>query len=104
MTFIRKLLLPALIMQGLVLCNSLKMTNKKWFLLLKNQVSGPFEAGEIESQIAKEDNVLIWGRGYSEWMQPAEWRQSANPGSEANNPVRMALHYKYKIGEIESEP
>jgi hypothetical protein len=53
--------------------------DKKWFVLINGQVSGPFTEPEVDGK-ATEPQVLIWGRGYPEWMDKAKWKKSlANP-------------------------
>lgn len=50
------------------------MEQKKWFLLLDDQVTGPYDAPEIQNRIDKAKDPLIWGRGQAEWLSPDKWR------------------------------
>ncbi len=50
------------------------MEEKRWFLLLDSQVSGPYADPEIEERIKGAKEPLLWGRGQSEWMTPQKWR------------------------------
>lgn len=80
------------------------MTNKKWFLLLNNQVSGAFESNEIERVLSTSPTALIWGKGFNEWVQAAEWRQKMNQIISMPNETAEIMLYSYKIGDIESKP
>jgi PilZ domain-containing protein/uncharacterized protein DUF4339 len=50
------------------------LDQKRWFLLLEGQVTGPYADQEIENRIDKDKDPLIWGRGQSEWLPPDKWR------------------------------
>lgn len=50
------------------------MEQKRWFLLLEGQVTGPYGDQEIENRIDNANGPLIWGRGQSEWLAPDKWR------------------------------
>ncbi len=50
------------------------MENKRWFLLLEGQVTGPYSDEEIQNRIDNAKDSLIWGRGQSEWLGPDRWR------------------------------
>lgn len=50
------------------------LDQKRWFLLLEGQVTGPYADQEIENRIDKSKETLIWGRGQSEWLSPDKWR------------------------------
>lgn len=50
------------------------LNQKRWFLLLDGQVTGPYADQEIENRIDKAKETLIWGRGQSEWLAPDKWR------------------------------
>lgn len=50
------------------------LDQKRWFLLLEGQVTGPYADQEIENRIDKSKETLIWGRGQSEWLGPEKWR------------------------------
>lgn len=49
---------------------------KIWFLLNEGQVTGPFDAAEIESKIPGTPEALIWGRGQAEWTKADKWRKA----------------------------
>lgn len=50
------------------------LDEKRWFLLLEGQVTGPYGANEIENRVENAKNALVWGRGQAEWMPPENWR------------------------------
>jgi len=54
------------------------LDQKRWFLLLDGQVTGPYADQEIENRIDNSaephKETLIWGRGQSEWQPPDKWR------------------------------
>lgn len=50
------------------------MEEKRWFLLLEGQVSGPYSDFETEERLQGAKEILLWGRGHSEWMSPQKWR------------------------------
>lgn len=49
--------------------------SKIWFILSEGQTTGPFEPEEVETNLPLVKEPQVWGRGHSEWMQPAKWRQ-----------------------------
>jgi hypothetical protein len=58
------------------------LEQKRWFLLVDGQVTGPFADRDLETQLssgtlkpsAEGTEPLIWGRGQGEWMTPDRWR------------------------------
>lgn len=41
----------------------------------EGQTVGPFDPEEVEQKIPTLTDPQIWGRGHTEWMTPARWRQ-----------------------------
>lgn len=75
------------------------MTDRKWFILSDSKVSGPFDPSQIEESASKSGNILIWGRGQSEWTQFDRWQkrlseiespEKKKPGSDRLWKVRVA--------------
>jgi hypothetical protein len=56
---------------------------KIWFILSEGQTTGPFEPDEVEKNLASSKEPQIWGRGHSEWMPPARWRQTLKDAGHA---------------------
>ena len=54
------------------------MSSKIWFILSEGQVTGPYSPEEVEGRLGSSPHPQIWGRGQSEWMTPAKWRQSSH--------------------------
>lgn len=54
------------------------MNSKIWFVLNEGQVTGPYDAAEVESQIDQESGkaLQVWGKGQNEWMEPQKWKQA----------------------------
>jgi hypothetical protein len=50
------------------------LEQKRWFLLLDGQVTGPFDELGIEELLNGAKEPLVWGRGQAEWMIPDKWR------------------------------
>lgn len=50
------------------------LDQKRWFLLLDGQVTGPYAEQEIENRVDSNKDALIWGRGQSEWLGKDRWR------------------------------
>lgn len=88
----------------LVLCNIFEMTNKKWFINLKNLVQGPLDPGGIEKLVATDAKALIWGRGLPEWLPVHEWRQRLVQEEKMVATLPAGVFYKYLMGTTESEP
>lgn len=76
---------------------------QRWFILQDNQVAGPYLDGEVEARLSQMKNPLVWGRGMSEWMPPANWRE-AKKNIEAAAPAPQEPRWKIRLGKIESGP
>lgn len=48
---------------------------RKWFLLIENEVRGPFEEESLDSYLSRYPEVLVWGPGLAEWMSLTEWKK-----------------------------
>lgn len=81
------------------------MNQKKWFLLLEGQVSGPYADQEIENRIDKAKDPFVWGRGQSEWLPAEKWRLAVKALME-QNAIEQQAHrlWKMRVGEKELTP
>jgi len=54
------------------------VSSKIWFILNEGQVTGPYDADEVEQTISQGagKSLQVWGKGQNEWMEPAKWRQA----------------------------
>jgi hypothetical protein len=84
--------------------------DKKWFVLINGQVTGPFTESEADSA-ATEPKVLVWGRGSPEWMDKTKWKKYlANPQADyglksTDAPVSAANRmWKIKVSGSEMKP
>lgn len=59
------------------------MSLKIWFILSEGQVTGPYSFEEIQSEAGTKHEPLIWGKGQSEWLSPAKWRELLKDAPEA---------------------
>lgn len=74
---------------------------KMWFLLNDGQVSGPFEAAEIEAQLPQAQNPLIWGRHQTEWTAPDKWRKALQ--NQVNASPAAKDHAPHWRGRVEGK-
>lgn len=79
--------------------------SKIWFILNEGQVTGPHDEEEIEHRLVSAKEPQIWGRGLSEWMGPARWRQSLNEISHVAPSIAGTPHlWKVRIHGEEKSP
>lgn len=83
------------------------MDTKKWFVLLDDKISGPFESSEVESKIGSISDAEIWGRGLPEWVDLSRWKSiqtqhPAMPNLEAER--RYKFRYEGKESQFLSLP
>ena len=80
------------------------MTNKKWFINSNNQVSGPFDPPMIEHHLITNSEILIWGRGFNEWVSGPEWRvKMASPQTSQMSQTNDLILWKYRVAGAESK-
>lgn len=84
--------------------DSVQQTKKRWFMLNESQVLGPFDEGEIESQVSNVQNPLIWGRGLSEWIPPMQWREALKDPQLAAITSTVEPLWKYRQDDREFGP
>ncbi|WP_413557005.1 PilZ domain-containing protein [Bdellovibrio sp. HCB209] len=78
--------------------------SKIWFILNDGQVTGPFEPGEVESQIASFKEPLIWGRGQVEWDTPSKWRVKVKEMVPVSAPGDQSKNWMTRIeGKVNKE-
>ena len=51
------------------------MSEKKWFLLIENKVTGPFTETEVNNSTPAHPKALVWGKGMPEWLPPSDWKK-----------------------------
>ena len=49
---------------------------RRWFVLEKNVVNGPYQTSEVEALTPNAKDRLIWGRGLSEWLPTDAWQEA----------------------------
>lgn len=81
------------------------LDQKRWFLLLEGQVTGPYADQEIENRIDKAKEPLVWGRGQSEWLAPDKWR-TAKKALQAQQALEQqaSRQWKMKVDQKELTP
>ncbi len=81
------------------------MSDKRWFLLIEEQVQGPFSKSEIEDHLIKNTSAHIWWRGQAEWVSPDLWRSEVE---KENNPTSsedlLKRTWLLKVKDQELEP
>jgi hypothetical protein len=81
------------------------LEQKRWFLLLDGQVSGPYGDQEIENRVDNTTDPLVWGRGQSEWLPPDKWRLALKT-LQAQQAVEQehSRHWKMRVNNKELTP
>lgn len=81
------------------------MEQKKWFLLLDGQVTGPYGDQEIDHRVEKAKDPLIWGRGMSEWLAPDKWRKTLKAMlDQQNRELQSSRQWKMRVNNKELTP
>lgn len=82
------------------------LEQKRWFLLMEGQVTGPFGDQELETRISSsKEEPLIWGRGQGEWMQPERWRQAMKAlNAQEALESQKSRQWKMRVGLAELTP
>ncbi|MES3038434.1 MAG: PilZ domain-containing protein [Bdellovibrionota bacterium] len=59
-------------------------------------MTGPFDDKESEDLFSTQSEAFIWGRGFSEWMKPEEWRvkKSGDPTAPENEEPFWKFRYQ----------
>lgn len=65
---------------------------RRWFILNKGQVSGPFEADQVSDFTNNAPDSLLWSRGEMEWINIDRWNhlQSLSPEASSQSPTIAA--------------
>jgi hypothetical protein len=86
------------------------LEQKRWFLLLDGQVTGPYGDPDIEAKVkaapaSKEEAPLIWGRGQAEWMSPEKWRAAVQAmNAQEALETQKSRQWKMKVNGKELSP
>ena len=76
------------------------METRIWFVVQKEgQVQGPYTPEEVETQVAQNKDALIWGRGFTEWLDLASWRSTKDqtPSLTATAPAEQATSWSFRV-------
>jgi hypothetical protein len=85
--------------------NSVNDSPKKWFIMSKGAIQGPYSSEDVESHLASITDALVWGRGLSEWLPPIEWRKNVQKqGHALTENTQDDLQWKYRVKGIEYGP
>ncbi|MGZ3775403.1 MAG: PilZ domain-containing protein [Pseudobdellovibrionaceae bacterium] len=81
------------------------MEQKIWFILSEGQVTGPYNDTEVEERLSSAKDPQIWGRGHSEWMTSAHWKQNlkSTAKTESQKP-KAETYWKVRIEGKEQKP
>ncbi len=71
--------------------------SKIWFVLENEKVSGPLEPEEVEKQSETKQNILIWGRGMTDWQDVPRWRETLK------QLLAQAPKWKLRVDKKESQ-
>lgn len=81
------------------------MKQKRWFLLVDGQVTGPYDDLDTENRIDKAKDLLIWGRGQTEWLVPDKWRISLKTlVEEQTAEQKNSRQWKMRVNQKELSP
>lgn len=74
------------------------MSEKHWFIMKNDQVTGPFELSQAEAELNSDPKCFIWGHGMKEWLTYSQWKDDA--GHNRNEFENLSNHtqWKYKLG------
>lgn len=76
----------------------------KWFAQKNNKITGPFDQTHIESLIqGTSEDLLVWGKGLSEWLTPKEWHDHIQ-GLQAELNGAQNPNWYFKTAQISSNP
>ncbi|MGZ3745667.1 MAG: PilZ domain-containing protein [Pseudobdellovibrionaceae bacterium] len=82
-----------------------RLKQKRWFLLLDGQVTGPHDDSEIQNHIDKAKSSLIWGRGQSEWLPPEAWKLAVKALADQQSlEQQTSRQWKMRVGHKELTP
>jgi hypothetical protein len=82
------------------------LEQKRWFLLMEGQVTGPFGDQELETHLTPaKGEPLIWGRGHGEWMNPERWRSAVKAlNAQEALEAQKSRQWKMRVGATELTP
>lgn len=81
------------------------LEQKRWFLLLDGQVTGPYGDQDIQNRIDNSTDTLIWGRGQTEWLRPEKWQTSLKALAEQKNLEQQnSRQWKMRVDQKELTP
>lgn len=55
-------------------------TTRKWFILSGGRIDGPWTPEDVEAKLPSLSEPLVWGRGLSDWLAPADWQEALRSG------------------------
>lgn len=76
----------------------------QWFVLSDGVVKGPWTQDGIESEAAKLNSPLIWGRGQPEWLTIDKWRKHLSQSAQTQTNPTLERLWRVRIGEQELAP
>ena len=82
------------------------MSDRKWFLFLDGQVTGPFTENEAETQALTKNSYLLWGRGLNDWYSLEKWKKKSKDleTNIAQSKLKADRLWKVRIDGNEASP
>jgi hypothetical protein len=77
------------------------MIEKKWFINIDGQVTGPFTPDNVEENLKRHATARVWGRGLSHWVSPSDWLDKLkNPPEPSHSSI---IEWKFRMNGVESK-
>lgn len=73
------------------------MDNRKWFMLFGEEVRGPYDMASVTTELQKQPQALIWGRGQTDWLLPDQWYKSLQEHDAAVERARAQMDREWRI-------
>lgn len=82
------------------------MDSRKWFVLTNDQIKGPFDRADLDSNLPQFTNPLIWGRGQTDWLNPIQWEKMLIDLESTVSRARQQndREWRIRIGDQELRP
>lgn len=64
----------------------------------EDQVTGPFDLAQAESELHRDAKAFIWGHGMKEWLTYSQWKDEASRSPRPSDQVAEQAQWKYKDG------
>jgi hypothetical protein len=82
------------------------MSERKWYLLIDEKVTGPFSNEEIKNQFSANVNALVWCKGQAEWISSKRFDKALVDLEQNQHKVKIQNDriWKVKVGSQELRP